>query len=105
VGSVEGNIVQHSLHPSDIPEQTLIELAYEAKERRLQPWLDAAHLPTPLTASGFNASLQDAATLAEYVSKAIRGDLANQALLEYESLHIKKSTSNSSVWTIIQSLF
>jgi 2-polyprenyl-6-methoxyphenol hydroxylase-like FAD-dependent oxidoreductase len=50
---------------------------------------DAAHLPTPLTASGFNASLQDAATFAECVAKGIRGTLAAKALLEYESLRLK----------------
>jgi 2-polyprenyl-6-methoxyphenol hydroxylase-like FAD-dependent oxidoreductase len=43
---------------------------------------DAAHLPTPLTASGFNASLQDAATLADCVAKGIQGTAAVEALLE-----------------------
>ncbi|MCA1040691.1 FAD-dependent monooxygenase [Bacillus infantis] len=50
---------------------------------------DAAHLPTPLTASGFNASLQDAATLAECVGKGIEGAAAANALLKYESLRLK----------------
>ncbi|MBT2604282.1 FAD-dependent monooxygenase [Bacillus sp. ISL-53] len=52
---------------------------------------DAAHLPTPLTASGFNASLQDAATLAECVEKGIKGSEASKALLEYESLRLKNA--------------
>lgn len=47
---------------------------------------DAAHLPTPLTASGFNASLEDAATLAECV---VKEDLTAKALLKYESLRLK----------------
>ncbi|MEH7438258.1 NAD(P)/FAD-dependent oxidoreductase [Neobacillus drentensis] len=50
---------------------------------------DAAHLPTPLTASGFNASLQDAATLADCVAKGIQGTAAGEALLEYESRRLK----------------
>jgi 2-polyprenyl-6-methoxyphenol hydroxylase-like FAD-dependent oxidoreductase len=50
---------------------------------------DAAHLPTPLTASGFNASLQDAATLADCVAKGIQGTAAVEALLEYESRRLK----------------
>jgi 2-polyprenyl-6-methoxyphenol hydroxylase-like FAD-dependent oxidoreductase len=54
---------------------------------------DAAHLPTPLTASGFNASLQDAATLAECVSRGIKGSAASasEALLEYENLRLKNA--------------
>jgi 2-polyprenyl-6-methoxyphenol hydroxylase-like FAD-dependent oxidoreductase len=52
---------------------------------------DAAHLPTPLTASGFNASLQDAATLAECVEKGIKGSAATEALSEYESLRLKNA--------------
>ncbi|MFB3167238.1 FAD-dependent monooxygenase [Neobacillus sp. 179-C4.2 HS] len=52
---------------------------------------DAAHLPTPLTASGFNASLQDASTLAECVAKGIQGTGATEALLEYESLRLKNA--------------
>ncbi|MCM3728824.1 FAD-dependent monooxygenase [Neobacillus cucumis] len=52
---------------------------------------DAAHLPTPLTASGFNASLQDASTLAECIEKGIKGSAATEALLEYESLRLKNA--------------
>lgn len=50
---------------------------------------DAAHVLTPLTASGFNASLQDAATLADCVAKGIQGTAAAEALLEYESRRLK----------------
>ncbi|WP_160726102.1 FAD-dependent monooxygenase [Bacillus sp. USDA818B3_A] len=125
LGCVEGDVVQHSLHAPDIPEQTLIELAEKASNRWAQPWLDAilhsiqtrnligtpiaeyvpenlvkgriaivgdaAHLPTPLTASGFNASLQDASTLAECIVKGIQGTGASEALLEYESLRLKNA--------------
>jgi 2-polyprenyl-6-methoxyphenol hydroxylase-like FAD-dependent oxidoreductase len=52
---------------------------------------DAAHLPTPLTASGFNASLQDASILAECIAKGIQGTGATEALLEYESLRLKNA--------------
>ncbi|QGQ48707.1 FAD-dependent monooxygenase [Metabacillus sediminilitoris] len=125
LGCVDGNVVRHSLNASDIPEQTLIELAEQAAVRWPQPWLDAtlhsiktrnltgtpiaeyvpdnlvkgriaivgdaAHLPTPLTASGFNASLQDAAALAECVAKGIQGNSAAEALLEYESIRLKNA--------------
>ncbi|NYE07510.1 2-polyprenyl-6-methoxyphenol hydroxylase-like FAD-dependent oxidoreductase [Bacillus niacini] len=52
---------------------------------------DAAHLPTPLTASVFYASLQDASTLAECVAKGIQGTEVSEALLEYESLRLKNA--------------
>ncbi|MCK2005866.1 FAD-dependent monooxygenase [[Brevibacterium] frigoritolerans] len=123
LGCVDGTVVQHSLHVSDIPEKTLLELAEKASVRWSQPWLDtilysiktrnligapiaeyipdklakgriaivgdAAHLPTPLTASGFNASLQDAAILAECVKNGIRGTDACKALLEYEFIRLE----------------
>ncbi|MCM3790185.1 FAD-dependent monooxygenase [Domibacillus indicus] len=50
---------------------------------------DAAHVLTPLTAKGFNTSLQDAATLAECVAKGIQGTAAAGALSEYESRRLK----------------
>jgi 2-polyprenyl-6-methoxyphenol hydroxylase-like FAD-dependent oxidoreductase len=50
---------------------------------------DAAHVLTPLTASGFNASLQDAATLADCVARGIQGTGAAEALSEYESRRLK----------------
>ncbi|WP_410769005.1 FAD-dependent oxidoreductase [Fontibacillus sp. BL9] len=52
---------------------------------------DAAHLPTPLTASGFNASLQDAATLAECVAVRIIGMTATEALLKYETIRLREA--------------
>ena len=50
---------------------------------------DAAHVPTPLTASGFNASLEDAAILTDCVVKEIQGGDAVEALLEYQSRRLK----------------
>lgn len=125
LGCVKGNVVQHSLGASDIPEGTLKELAEKANQRWAQPWLaaiqhsiqarnliatpiaeyvpdvlvkgrivivgDAAHLPTPLTASGFNASLIDAATLAGCVAKGIYGTQATNALLEYQSRRLNEA--------------
>ncbi|MNQ26923.1 FAD-dependent urate hydroxylase [compost metagenome] len=49
---------------------------------------DAAHVITPLTAMGFNASLEDAATLADCISKERNLDKA-AALLQYESKRLK----------------
>ncbi|MDW0113495.1 FAD-dependent monooxygenase [Sporosarcina saromensis] len=49
---------------------------------------DAAHVPAPITASGFNELLQDAVTLGRCVSKGIQGQLAIQALAKYESLRL-----------------
>jgi 2-polyprenyl-6-methoxyphenol hydroxylase-like FAD-dependent oxidoreductase len=119
LGCVEGSVVQHSLHPADIPDETLLELAEKAAVRWSQPWLaaiihciqtqklvgtpiaeyvpdklvngrvalvgDAAHVPTPLTASGFNSALQDAATLAECVEMCKQGTAAVEALMRYEA--------------------
>ncbi|MFD2762042.1 FAD-dependent oxidoreductase [Lentibacillus juripiscarius] len=51
---------------------------------------DAGHVPAPITASGFNESLQDAAVLGEYVAKGKQGSAAVQALNKYESLRLKK---------------
>ena len=50
---------------------------------------DAAHVPAPITASGFNASLQDAAELGKCVSKGIEGKGAVNALKNYESRRLK----------------
>ncbi|MCB2411092.1 FAD-dependent monooxygenase [Hymenobacter lucidus] len=46
---------------------------------------DAGHVTTPITAAGFNAALQDAATLAECVEERRQGSDIVQALLDYES--------------------
>src|SRR5699024_1203611 len=124
LGSVEGDVVHHSLKGTDIPEETLIDLANEANDLWPEPWLsatiqalrdrrltgipikeyapdkltegrmaivgDAAHVPAPITASGFNESLQDAAGLGKCVAKGIQGDLAFEALKKYEDMRINK---------------
>jgi 2-polyprenyl-6-methoxyphenol hydroxylase-like FAD-dependent oxidoreductase len=50
---------------------------------------DAAHVLTPLSASGFNASLQDAATLAECIINESGQYDPISALLHYQSLRLK----------------
>lgn len=124
LGCVEGNVVNHSLKGSDIPQKTIDELAAQVSARWEEPWKsamlhalqhrnltgtpikeyvptqlvrgrialigDAAHVPAPITASGFNASLQDAVDLGKCVSKGIEGNAAVNALKSYESLRLKK---------------
>jgi len=46
---------------------------------------DAGHVLTPITASGFNASLQDAATLAECVATGVGDTAIPDALRTYEA--------------------
>lgn len=51
---------------------------------------DAAHVPAPITASGFNASLDDAVELGKCVAKGIQGEAGRKALQKYESNRLKK---------------
>ncbi|GAB4074183.1 FAD-dependent urate hydroxylase HpxO [Barrientosiimonas marina] len=51
---------------------------------------DAGHVPAPITASGFNESLQDAAALSKCVSAGVQGDAGTKALDKYESLRLNK---------------
>jgi len=51
---------------------------------------DAAHVPAPITASGFNASLKDAAELGKCVVKGINRQAGNRALEKYESVRLNK---------------
>lgn len=51
---------------------------------------DAAHVPAPITASGFNESLQDAAVLGKFAAKGIEGNRAIDALKQYESSRLNK---------------
>lgn len=51
---------------------------------------DAAHIPAPITASGFNESLQDAVALGKCVSKGIKGNAALEALEKYEAQRLSK---------------
>lgn len=123
LGCVEGTIVHHSVKGSDIPEETLKQLADQASVKWPEPWSsvtvqaiesgsirgipikeyipdnlvkgrialvgDAAHVPAPVTASGFNQSLVDAVTLGKCVAKGIHGSAGIEALMEYESLRLR----------------
>lgn len=122
-GCVEGSVVRHSLVGSEIPEDTLRELAVRASAFP-EPWCsaalhsintrsligipikeyvperlangrialvgDAAHVPAPVTASGFNESLQDAVVLGKCAEKGLVGGLAYDALERYESLRLQR---------------
>jgi 2-polyprenyl-6-methoxyphenol hydroxylase-like FAD-dependent oxidoreductase len=82
--------IQHSIQTRNLIATPIAEYVPEALVKgRIALVGDAAHLPTPLTASGFNASLEDAATLTECVVKDIqRGDVV-EALLQYQSRRLK----------------
>ena len=58
---------------------------------------DAAHVPTPMTGSGFSASLDDAEALAASVAVGVHGPTPAQALREYERERL------SSVRAMVQS--
>jgi 2-polyprenyl-6-methoxyphenol hydroxylase-like FAD-dependent oxidoreductase len=58
---------------------------------------DAAHVPTPMTGSGFSASLDDAEAIAESVAAGVRGSELVQALRGYEEGRL------SSVRAMVQS--
>lgn len=51
---------------------------------------DAAHVPAPITASGFNESLIDAVELGECVRAGIKGVQASEALKDYEDRRLEK---------------
>jgi 2-polyprenyl-6-methoxyphenol hydroxylase-like FAD-dependent oxidoreductase len=82
--------IQHSIQTRNLIATPIAEYVPEVLVKgRIALVGDAAHLPTPLTASGFNASLEDAATLADCVAKEIqRGDVV-EALLQYQSRRLK----------------
>jgi 2-polyprenyl-6-methoxyphenol hydroxylase-like FAD-dependent oxidoreductase len=82
--------IQHSIQTRNLIATPIAEYVPEILVKgRIALVGDAAHLPTPLTASGFNASLEDAATLADCVVKEIqRGDVVG-ALLQYQSSRLK----------------
>jgi 2-polyprenyl-6-methoxyphenol hydroxylase-like FAD-dependent oxidoreductase len=54
---------------------------------------DAAHVPTPMTGKGFNASLQDALALAEAAADGLHGDAALNALHHYEKTRLDSARS------------
>jgi 2-polyprenyl-6-methoxyphenol hydroxylase-like FAD-dependent oxidoreductase len=82
--------IQHSIQTRNLIATPIAEYVPEVLVKgRIALVGDAAHLPTPLTASGFNASLEDAATLTDCVTKEIqRGDVV-EALLQYQSCRLK----------------
>jgi 2-polyprenyl-6-methoxyphenol hydroxylase-like FAD-dependent oxidoreductase len=82
--------IQHSIQTRNLIATPIAEYVPEVLVKgRIALVGDAAHLPTPLTASGFNASLEDAATLADCVAKEIqRGDVVG-ALLQYQSSRLR----------------
>lgn len=51
---------------------------------------DAAHVPAPITASGFNASLDDAVELGKCAAKGVQGKVGIKALKNYETGRLKK---------------
>ncbi len=51
---------------------------------------DAAHVPAPITASGFNESVDDAVDLGKCVAKGVEGGDAIEALDTYESMRLNK---------------
>jgi 2-polyprenyl-6-methoxyphenol hydroxylase-like FAD-dependent oxidoreductase len=82
--------IQHSIQTRDLIATPIAEYVPEwLVNGRIALVGDAAHLPTPLTASGFNASLEDAATLTDCVEKKLGRDDMFEALLQYQSLRLQ----------------
>ncbi|MGW6405485.1 FAD-dependent monooxygenase, partial [Streptomyces sp. NPDC055134] len=54
---------------------------------------DAAHVPTPMTGSGFNASLHDAEAVAEAVAAGLHGSSVARALHGYERERLESARS------------
>lgn len=123
LGCLEGMVVRHSLKGTDVPDDTLRELANQA-DNWPEPWRtaalyaiqtrtligipikeyvpdrlvkgriaivgDAAHVPAPVTASGFNESLQDAVILGNCVAQqGTTAQEANVVLANYESQRLE----------------
>jgi 2-polyprenyl-6-methoxyphenol hydroxylase-like FAD-dependent oxidoreductase len=127
MGSVKGNVVQHSLRPSDIPTGTYAELAREAQASWPEPWRsavrdglerrsvigipiaeyvpnqlasgrvviigDAAHVPSPMTGSGFSASLSDAEAVASALTTGRDRNAMAEALADYERQRLDSARS------------
>src|SRR5699024_692330 len=49
---------------------------------------DAAHVPAPITASGFNQSLEDAVAIGKCVAKGVKGENALHAIEQYEAYRL-----------------
>jgi 2-polyprenyl-6-methoxyphenol hydroxylase-like FAD-dependent oxidoreductase len=82
--------IQHSIQTRNLIATPIAEYVPDVLVKgRIALVGDAAHLPTPLTASGFNASLEDAATLADCVAKEIQQGDVVEAVLQYQSRRLK----------------
>jgi 2-polyprenyl-6-methoxyphenol hydroxylase-like FAD-dependent oxidoreductase len=82
--------IQHSIQTRNLIATPIAEYVPEVLVKgRIALVGDAAHLPTPLTASGFNASLEDAATLTDCIAKEIQRGDAVEALLQYQSRRLQ----------------
>jgi 2-polyprenyl-6-methoxyphenol hydroxylase-like FAD-dependent oxidoreductase len=84
--------IQHSIQTCNLIGTPIAEYVPDVLVKgRVALVGDAAHLPTPLTASGFDASLQDAATLTDCVAKGVQGSEAITGLLEYQSRRLREA--------------
>lgn len=82
---------QHALRSRDFIGTPIKEYYPEKLVKgRLALIGDAAHVPAPITASGFNDSLIDAVELGECVKSGIDGVQAINALKDYEDRRLKK---------------
>jgi 2-polyprenyl-6-methoxyphenol hydroxylase-like FAD-dependent oxidoreductase len=82
--------IQHSIQTRNLIATPIAEYVPQVLVKgRIALVGDAAHLPTPLTASGFNASLEDAATLADCIAKEKQSGNVVEALLQYQSRRLK----------------
>src|SRR5688572_12665445 len=82
--------IQHSIQTRNLIATPISEYVPELLVKgRIALVGDAAHVPTPLTASGFNASLEDAATLTDCVAKEKQRGGVIETLLQYQSRRLK----------------
>jgi 2-polyprenyl-6-methoxyphenol hydroxylase-like FAD-dependent oxidoreductase len=82
--------IQHSIQTRNLIATPIAEYVPEVLVKgRIALVGDAAHLPTPLTASGFNASLEDAATLTDCIVEQLQGGEKADALLQYQSRRLE----------------
>ncbi|MBC3788293.1 FAD-dependent monooxygenase [Spirosoma utsteinense] len=80
--------IEHSIQTRNLVATPIVEYVPEVLvQGRIALVGDAAHVPNPLTASGFNASLEDAATLTDCF---IKENDVTEALLQYQSRRLKQ---------------
>lgn len=81
----------HALHSRDFIGIPIKEYVPEKLvSGRLAIIGDAAHVPAPITAGGFNESLKDAAALSKCASEGLQDDKAYDMLKRYESQRLRK---------------